>query len=80
MVALFLCPCYDVYMASKTTYQEWDDVRTAIQSLNSGAESVMIDGISYKQTSLVHLQAREKELYRRLGINNLRKRTLPDFG
>ena len=66
-------------MASKTTLQELDDVRTAIQALNTGAESVTIDGIQYKQTSLMHLQARERELYRRLSIRNVRKRTLPDF-
>ena len=66
-------------MAAKTTYQEWDDVRTALQSLNSGAEQVTIDGITYRQTSLVNLQAREKELYRRLSIRNVRKRVMPDF-
>lgn len=64
---------------AKTTRQELEDVRTAIQSLNTGAETVTIDGMTYRQTSMVHLQNRERELYRRLSIRNVRKRTTPDF-
>ena len=79
MVAGVAISGYRVGMAAKTTRQELDDVRTAIQSLNTGAESVTIDGISYTQSGLQQLQARESELYRRLSISNIRKRTTPDF-
>ncbi len=64
---------------AKTTRQELDDVRTALQALNTGAESVTIDGMTYRQTSMTHLQNREMELYRSHSIRNVRKRTTPDF-
>jgi hypothetical protein len=67
-------------MAAKTTLQELDDLRTAIQNLiASGASSITIDGITYQTVNMSLYQQRERELYRRLTISNVRKRTTPDF-
>jgi len=67
-------------MAANTTLKELDDLRTAIQSLiSTGASTITIDGVTYQHTALSAYQAREAELYRRLSIRNIRKRTVPDF-
>lgn len=67
-------------MSAKTTLQELDDLRTAIQSLvSSGASTVTIDGVTYSRVSLAQYQQREDQLLRRLSIRNIRKRTVPDY-
>lgn len=67
-----------------TTAQEYQAVRLAIQGLTTTAQSVVsfsVDGISvtYQATQLPLLQARERELAKRICTRNLRKRTTPDF-
>lgn len=67
-----------------TTAQEYQAVRLAIQGLTTTAKSVVsfsVDGISvtYQATQLPLLQARERELAKRICTRNLRKRTTPDF-
>jgi len=76
-------------MAAITTAAEYQAVREAIQQLStldsSGKRrdmvSFQVDGINmtYAATQLPQLQAREKELARRLTIRNVRKRVTPDF-
>jgi len=67
-------------MSAKTLLEELDDLRQAIQALAaSGATSVSIDGVTYTKAGLDTMQRREAELYRRLSIRNVRKRTFPDY-
>lgn len=71
-------------MAAISTAAEYDAVREAIQTLSGTSESVVsfnVDGvqISYATNQLPWLEAREKELARRLSIRNVRKRVTPDF-
>lgn len=67
-----------------TTAQEYEAVRTAIQTLTSSGQPIAsfnIDGIavSYTSQQLPWLQSRETELAKRLSQKNVRKRTFPDF-
>ena len=76
-------------MAALTHAQEYDAVREAIQQLTTldvngnrrDVISITIDGVAmtYAANSLPLLQARERELARRLSIRNVRKRTQSDF-
>jgi len=76
-------------MAALTTYQEWQSVREAIQQLTTldgdgnrrDIVSVSVDGMatSYSSAQLPQLQSREMELYRRLSIRNVRKRTASEY-
>jgi hypothetical protein len=77
-------------MAALTTAQEYSAIREAIQQPTTldtngnrrDAVSFVVDGmtVSYSVQTLPVLQAREKELARRLTIRNARKRVTPDFG
>jgi len=67
-----------------STQQEYDVIREAIQTLTATGQStvsVSVDGmtVNYSASQLTMLDAREKELARRLTIRNSRKRTQPDF-
>jgi hypothetical protein len=67
-----------------TTAQEYDAVRTAIQTLTTTGQSIISFNIgdmqvTYNQGQLSWLEKREIELARRLSQRNIRKRTLADF-
>lgn len=70
-------------MAALTTRQEYDVVREAIQSFNSGESIYSFTlgdlSITYHADQKEWLQNREIELARRLTQRNIRKRTRPDF-
>ena len=71
-------------MAALTTRQEYDAIRTAIQTLTTTGQSIVsfsLEGIqiTFSQSQLTWLQEREIELARRLSVRNIRKRTLADF-
>lgn len=71
-------------MATYTTAQEYDLVRTAIQTLSTTGQAVASFNIGNMQVTfaasqLQWLQAREKELAKRLTQKNTRKRVTPDF-
>ena len=71
-------------MAALTHAQEYAAVREAIQTLTTTGQSVAsfsVNGLSvtYSVSQLTWLEAREKELARRLSIRNVRKRTQADF-
>jgi hypothetical protein len=71
-------------MAALTTAQEYEAVRTAVQTLTATGQNTVsfsVDGISctYNASQLTQLQDRELELARRLTIRNTRKRTFPEF-
>ena len=68
-----------------TTAQEYDAVRTAIQTLTTTGQSIVSFNVgdlqvTYNQTQLQWLEKREIELARRLSKRNIRKRTMADFG
>jgi len=67
-----------------TTAQEYDAVRTAIQTLTTTGQSIVSFNVgdlqvTYNQTQLQWLEKREIELARRLSQRNIRKRTVADF-
>lgn len=68
-------------MALKTLKEQLEEVQTAISALLTGAESVSIDGINYKMTSLDMLTKREELLYARIAKqeSSSRKRIYPNF-
>jgi|GEM_PF-2770777 len=72
-------------LAALTTAQEYEAVRTAIQTLTTTGQSIVSFSIgdmqvSYSQSQLPWLEKREVELARRLNQRNIRKRTVSDFG
>ena len=73
-----------VGMAVLTTAQEFAAVREAIQTLTTTGRSIVSFSVgdlnvTYSQSQLPWLEAREIELARRLNQRNIRKRTSPDF-
>jgi hypothetical protein len=67
-----------------TTAQEYDAVRTAIQTLTTTGQSIVSFNVgdlqvTYNQTQLQWLEKREIELARRINQRNVRKRTVADF-
>lgn len=77
-------------MAALTTAQEYSALREAIQQISTldangkrrDFATVTVDGmtVSYSAAQLDSLQARERELAKRLTVRNARKRTTSDFG
>lgn len=67
--------------AYRTLKEQLIEVQDAISRLLTGAESVSIDGISYKYTSLQALQNYEQVLIKRINAasGRSRYRTYPDF-
>jgi hypothetical protein len=75
-------------MAAKTTAQEYQELREAIQALNTvKADGTRIDivsfnvagmSVTYSSNNIERYMAREKELAARLTAHNKRKRTTPD--
>jgi hypothetical protein len=68
-----------------TIAQEYDAVRTAIQTLTTTGQAVVSFSVgdtqvTYAQNQLEWLERREEVLAKRLNIRNVRKRTMPDFG
>jgi hypothetical protein len=71
-------------MAALTTAQEYEAVRTAIQTLSTTGQAMVsftLGGmsVSYSASQMPWLEKREVELARRLSQRNIRKRTLGDF-
>ena len=70
-------------MAALSTAAEYEIVREAIQTFNTGVSVYSYSlgdlSITYNATQKEWLQAREIELARRLSQRNIRKRTRPDF-
>lgn len=70
-------------MATLTTQQEYDAVRSAIQAFATGESLYSFSlgdlQLTYHSTQAVWLQERERELAKRLTQRNIRKRTIPDF-
>ena len=67
-----------------TTVQEYAAVQTAIQTLTTTGQSVVLFSIgdiqvSYSQSQLPWLEKREETLAKRLNQRNVRKRTFSDF-
>ena len=70
-------------MSAMSTVLEYQVVREAIQTFNTGESVYSFNlgdlSITYNATQKEWLMVREIELARRLSQRNIRKRTRPDF-